>query len=674
MARAFVLVAVASGAPEYRLGSYDDDGAVAAARLGCEAQPALMCYATGDSTGARERIGGNHSGDCCAACRGRPWCSAYNFRREPRPYCELFAGAAPGLRGDTATGCVAGARRRAIAAKAPGASPSARRPNIVLLVVESTDGRTWTPGYSDGAIPLPNIRSLQDRGTSFRRHYSNAPVCCPSRATLWSGRHAHRIPHDSALGDFEVGGAWNNYEGLPPDYGARIDQVLANSTDYQIFTNGKFDWQAGGHTLNVRLDAWTTYARFPYDVNATGGWALETTCGSDGAILPGGGPNGSGSAHADDWRATRAATAWIRTAHGRGRPFFAYTGHRIVHPDYVSNAYWSEKIDRAKVDVPPWAPLMDLHPCDFQASMLKGCAPSDDDAAAFYSARRRREVRSLYYAMIAEFDAMVGAYVDAVDALEATANTVFIVTSDHGDMAMERQQFYKMAPYDASASVPMVVADGRYPRARVVETPTQLIDLFPTILDLAGVDAVSEPRRPLDGTSLAPLLAGGHLGRDAVVSQFHGDDSAVSWFLVVKATGGTTYKLIVWGTGAQHRPLLFDLDADPGERRDLAKALPAVVADLDADLRAVVDYPQVAAAVAAYDTASLRRWVNATPDWRSALDAPSLRWRSAFDRDRDASLAEFEAFLQRDPAVQPCRKSLVWPPAGPPIFQSPPSA
>lgn len=88
------------------------------------------------------------------------------------------------------------------------------RPNIVFLVVESTDGRTWTPGYSNGALDrsMTATRSLQRRGTNFVRHYSNTPVCCPSRASFWSGRHAHKIPHHNRM---PVGGVWNNYEGLP---------------------------------------------------------------------------------------------------------------------------------------------------------------------------------------------------------------------------------------------------------------------------------------------------------------------------------------------------------------------------------------------------------------------------------------------------------------------------
>ena len=58
--------------------------------------------------------------------------------------------------------------------------------------------------------------------------------------------------------------------------------------------------------------------------------------------------------------------------------------------------------------------------------------------------------------MIAEFDAMVGKYVDTVKAAGVWEQTVTIVTSDHGDMQMEHQQFYKMSAYEASTRVPLV--------------------------------------------------------------------------------------------------------------------------------------------------------------------------------------------------------------------------
>ena len=116
-----------------------------------------------------------------------------------------------------------------------GATSSAlppKKPNIVFLVVESTDGRTWRKGYQNGVLDeaLSSIRFLEARGASFHKHYSNSPVCCPSRATFWSGRHAHHIPHTH--GSIDVRGHGIITE-TPANFTKRIDQVLADKAGYR---------------------------------------------------------------------------------------------------------------------------------------------------------------------------------------------------------------------------------------------------------------------------------------------------------------------------------------------------------------------------------------------------------------------------------------------------------
>mmetsp|Transcript_22059 Transcript_22059/g.71021 ORF Transcript_22059/g.71021 Transcript_22059/m.71021 type:complete len:252 (-) Transcript_22059:609-1364(-) len=212
----------------------------------------------------------------------------------------------------------------------------------------------------------------------------------------------------------------------------------------------------------------------------------------------------------EDWDATEEALSFAKNA---PRPWFVYTGHKIVHPPYRTSDKWSAVIDRDKVTLPKWIPPNEMHPCDFQHSMRKGCLPAAANETWFYDADRIKEVRAVYYAMIAEYDAIVGRYVDE---LWDNSSTVFVVTSDHGDHQMEHQATYKMSPYDASASVPLVIAP--LGLTTVVTIPTQLVDLKPTVLDIAGLAAPDDA----DGLSLLPLARGDAFHRDFVVSQFHG--------------------------------------------------------------------------------------------------------------------------------------------------------
>jgi choline-sulfatase len=299
-------------------------------------------------------------------------------------------------------------------------------------------------------------------------------------------------------------------------------------------------------------------------------------------------------------------------------------------------------------------------------------------------------VRAKYYAMIAEWDAMVGQYMQTVKDLGVWNQTVFIVTSDHGDMQMEKQQFYKMVPYDASASVPMVIYDGRpgrqFKTPVVVNTTTQLIDIFPTILELSETDKGQWPAG-LDGESLVPMMqpAAAALGADGkeaakaahaanaarlesrpdfVVSQFHGDDIAMSWFLVVQTTTESTYKLIVWGSGEQHPALLFDLIADPAENHNLIAdpQYAALAKTLDASLRSVVDYAKVAQQVAQYGHDSLKGWTEKTENWQAEIHKDGLRWTPSWNQYPNASMAAVKKFLNSPATINPCRSNFSWGP------------
>ena len=493
--------------------------------------------------------------------------------------------------------------------------------------------------------------------------------------------------------------------------------MLARS-GYAVKISGKTDWTSGSHSLNVRLNSWTMYTRFPYNVTANGGWRDETDdCRSEGHVLP-----GNTSAHQKDWDALKETTAWI--ASRPQEPFFAYQGMNIVHPPYATSAFWLSQIDSTKVQVPAWGPLSELHPCDFQSSMLKGCLPSDNESQSFYAIARRRKIRQIYYAMIAEFDAMVGKYMDAVKQAGVWNNTVWIVTSDHGDMNMLKQQHYKMVPYDASASVPMVIFDGRLPRSghnsnvngssddKIVTQPTQLIDIMPTILEYAQVSEADVPAG-LDGYSLVPFVSGDPLSTtphysaaaspppaskgappapdavtsiphthvvsrgshrkkkdrpDFIVSQFHGCNIAMSWFLVVQplqclGDQGCTMKLVKYGTGEQVPDQLFDLTNDPDETTNLLhnSDYKGMIPILEASLRSVVDYPTVAQNVADYNKAGFRWWINNTKDWTKAVHAAGLRWTSSWDYDADGAEEAVQSWLNAPAKILACRNSMVYP-------------
>jgi len=512
-----------------------------------------------------------------------------------------------------------------------------KRPNFVWLHVESTDGRTYLDDMAD-VVPIPNIRSLKNRGAHFVNTYANIPICCPSRASMWAGRHAHNMPHEH--NGMSVGGAYNNYEGFGVANSTfdhlKISDRLAEH-NYTIKVGGKEDWLSGSHSLTTMVDSFSIYARWPYNIPEEGGFHIWGDCGGNVTVNP-----GNESAHRGDWKVLEEQVAWLRDTESvdgasASQPFFLHQGMNIVHPPYHTDEMHLNRIPMDKVLAPAWPPLESFHPCDMQVSMKKGCARP---GLELNTTEHKKQVRAVYYAMIAEFDDMVGEYIKAVEDAGLRENTVIIVSSDHGDMQMEHAQFYKMVAYEGSTRVPVVMAgpgvnhigDGN------IHTLVSLIDLLPTFLDLAAIPLpASTIERPddvtsIDGTSLVPLLQQGDAASashpDAVVSQFHGENLAMSWYMIRRGE----MKYVVWGTGAQHEPQLFNLTADPNEWHNLALATTSsgrqesnqeyqeLIDDLDAALRQVVNYPKVTKEVAQYNLNMGRWWVAHEPHWRGVLN------------------------------------------------------
>merc|ERR1712232_964394 len=136
----------------------------------------------------------------------------------------------------------------------------------------------------------------------------------------------------------------------------------------------------------------------------------------------------------------------------------------------------------------------------------------------------------------------------------------------------------------------------------------------------------------VDGESLVPLLEHGDAAaashRDHVISQFHGENLAMSWYMVRRGS----LKYVVWGTGEQHHPQLFNLTADPDEWINLADPdlrltdassygyYQLVIKDMDALLRSSIDYPSITVEVARYNLKMAHWWMKAEPKWHGILN------------------------------------------------------
>lgn len=443
-----------------------------------------------------------------------------------------------------------------------------RRKNVIHFHAESYDGRmVGVLGHPALRHATPNIDRFAREGILFENAYCSHPICCPSRANMWSGRYTHHCE------------SWNNYKGLESNMWALLDQLPAT---HDLKTLGKLDYRSGGHTIQARLTAWLGSAGIDkpqYDEDRSQCFSIA----DDRNVR----------CHEGDWQKADEAIAFMeeksRQPADDGKPFFLTLSTGLVHAAFHTNRYWLDRIPEQAVDIPP----MDStgHPCRRYARLAKAWRYGYEDATV-------RRLRRIYFAMCAEVDAIVGKVYDAMHRLGLADNTYFVFSSDHGELALEHQEWYKMSFYEGSVRVPLAIAGPGVVTGQRCRNLVSLIDLCPTFMQMCGLP----PRQSLDGDSLLPLATGETAtSRDSAYACFMGTTLNTSGYMLRKGR----WKYVVY---VNYPAQLFDIENDPGELNDLSAREPETVKQLDAELRTIVDYEQTHREVMDYNRNAFRQW------------------------------------------------------------------
>ena len=422
--------------------------------------------------------------------------------------------------------------------------------NIIHFHAESYDGRMFGAlGHPALKNATPNIDRIAQSGALFENAYCSHPICCPSRANMWSGQYTHNCE------------SWNNYKGLEPGMWNLLGELPGTHT---VQTFGKLDYMSGGHTQLARLSAWLGPSGIWKPVFDEDPSQCFTVADNDDIRF-----------HERDWNLVDGAIEFLKQEKGKDKPFFLTISTGLVHAAFSTNRYWLGKIPDDKVDIPPVDPESGQHPAVQYQRMAKAWRFGFDDATV-------RQVRRIYMAMCAEAEALVGTLYDAMREMGLEKDTYFVFSSDHGELAMEHQDWYKMSMYEGSVRVPLVVAGPDVKPGRRLSNPVSLIDLCPTFMEMSGLPS----RAGLDGESLMPLITGETASsRNWAYACFTGCTLNTSAYLLRK----DRWKYIVY---SGYSPQLFDMENDPQELVDLSKERPDVVSRLDTDLREIVDYEQ----------------------------------------------------------------------------------
>ncbi|MCB9916324.1 MAG: sulfatase [Planctomycetes bacterium] len=418
-------------------------------------------------------------------------------------------------------------------AGACGGAPAAGPPNVLLVVLDTT--RAADLGCYGGARGLtPRLDALAAEGLRFAHASAHAPWTLPSTASLFTSR-------------------------LPEEHGA------GGALDLGPLRRGgqpSVDFHALAPEVDTLAEAF-----------AAAGWRTAAVVNVDFLDRPFGLTQGfehvdaAWSASNDEVRDARgttdAALAWLDGARGAA-PFFLLVHYFDPHAVYAPPAEYRRRF-AAPQDRGPQGLVFGTRE---QMLLLRAGRLELDPALV-------ARAKGLYDGELAYLDAQVGRLLDGLAARGLERDTLVVVTADHGEEFREHGGFeHGHTLYEELLHVPLLVRfPGRVPAGAVRSDRVGLIDVAPTVCALAGVAAPAGFRgHDLLARDFAPrpLLAHGNFWGPALSSWTSG-----RWKLV----------LVPEADGAE-RAELYDLEADPGEARDLAATEPARAAELRAELDA----------------------------------------------------------------------------------------
>jgi N-acetylglucosamine-6-sulfatase len=444
-----------------------------------------------------------------------------------------------------------------------------RRPNVLLIITDDQPWDTLPVTVGPAAMPWLEARldDPSDRWIRFTNAFVNVPLCCPSRASILTGRYARHT------------GVESNVDGADLEESSTLATWL-DDAGYQTAFIGKYlngyPWQRGPYVpagwdrflAKRNRDITTTYAEYPFV--------------DQGVPLIAGSSEG---AYATTMLAGEAAS-FLRGA-SAGAPWFLVFAPSAPHEPWTPAAQDAGSFDDVPIAMPDERAMNDV---DDAPEWVRGLPALDEATADDLEQERRRMLETLR-----GVDRAVASLVAQVRARGEMDDTLIIVISDNGFSFGEHRWVGKRCPYEACVRVPLVM-HSPWAGAGEIDTPVTNVDLAPTILDLAGLDAVGGRS---DGLSLRPMLddrVAGVIGRPAVLVEWAGDDEVPAWRGVrtaalsyVEHADGTVELFDLVGTLGRPDPAeLHNRADDPAYtnlRRTMATALAALLED---DLRSAV--------------------------------------------------------------------------------------
>ncbi|MDR6551756.1 sulfatase-like hydrolase/transferase [Paenibacillus qinlingensis] len=415
------------------------------------------------------------------------------------------------------------------------------KPNI-LIVMSDEHAAHATGCYGHLEVKTPHMDRLAAEGIRFDNAYCNSPMCVPSRMSFLTGQHA-----------FKVGG-WDNgspLSSVTPTFAhyfeaAGYESVLCG----RMHMVGEDRLHGFGKRLYDDMDSWKSYNQTPKRTPEArrGSNSHVTQCGP-----------GQGSWQEYDANVADLTVRYLtsKAAAEEEKPWLMVSGLMFPHFPLIAPPAYYRMYDPQQLKLPSWTEetLEDQHPAIRQ---MRYAFRNDEQVPE----ETVRTALASYYALITLVDDYLGRMLDVIDGSSLKDNTIVVYISDHGEMAGQHGIWQKQCFYESSVKIPMIIRLPESLGGRSISHNVSLVDLIPTIMELAGI----QPPSRLSGQSLLPLIQGDLEGAPRVVfSEYHAQGMLQAAFMVKKDHFKYNYYVEY-----PEQPELFQVDKDPGELVNLA--------------------------------------------------------------------------------------------------------
>jgi iduronate 2-sulfatase len=415
-------------------------------------------------------------------------------------------------------------------------------PNVIIIISDDLNDSVEGMGGHVQA-QTPNINRLIDKGVQFTNAHANAPICGPSRASLWTGMYPSKTGY---YGHNQQQNRWRDFP-MMTDAVTLMEHYSNNG--YKLYGSGKVfhNGHEDNSVFNQPMDGGpSSFGPFPWDGFSMHGWGKPMASGH--SVMP---PNirdskWGGFAPLSEIPTVGDYTGWMKDWEAPWDFQYESEMDRELMPDEITSMWVSEKLNEThdnpflivagmnRPHTPRYAPkeFFDLFPLEtiilppylendlndtpsilwensYQSSALTRFLENSADTDIGSEMWWKKWVQS-YLACVAFVDHQVGVILDGLENSQYADNTIVIFTADHGYHMGEKNFLSKTTIWEESTRVPLVVyAPGVSVAGGKVAHPVSLIDLYPTLIDLSDLPDhpnISGNGHPLDGHSIRPFL------------------------------------------------------------------------------------------------------------------------------------------------------------------------